>query len=328
MKCNTCHVNATGGGLRSEFGNQWTRTQLAANTLDVTADAWTGRLSQHVAVGGNLRASARYSDPPTGNSISEFATDEMRVYLDFSPIPGRVDVYIDQKLAPGGSTNQEAYLRLQTEDQQWYFKAGQLYLPFGWRLEDDTAFIRQAPGINMTTPDRGVEIGWETGAWSSQFAISNGTAGGPEIDDGKQASLRTEFVQSSWRLGASFNSNDTEVGVRNMVGVFAALRTGPVTWLGEVDRVRDESVIGGPLELTAALLEANWKIVQGHNLKVTGEHLDPDLDVSDDEQRRLSLVWEYMPYPFMQLRVGTRNYDVAPGNTSYSEAFVQWHGFF
>ena len=328
LKCNTCHVNATGGGMRNAFGNQWAQSQLAADTLEVTGDAWTGKLSPNVAAGGNLRASARHLDPTTGDSMSDFAVDEMRLFLDFSPVPGRVDIYIDQKLAPGGSTNREAYVRYHADAGDWYVKAGQMYLPFGWRLEDDSAYIRQAPGINMTTPDNGVEFGLETRAWSTQLAVSNGTAGGPEVDSGKQLSVRSAFVQSAWRAGASVNSNDTELGVRNMVGLFGAYRTGPVVWLGEIDRVRDESVSGDPLELTAALLEANWQVVQGHNLKLTGEHLDPDTDVDDDEQRHLSLVWEYTPLPFMQLRVGARGNESASGAQDYTEAFVQWHGFY
>jgi hypothetical protein len=63
----------------------------------------------------------------------------------------------------------------------------------GWRLEDDTAFVRQVTGISFATPDKGVELGYESEAWTAQLSVTNGTAGGPEQDSGKQVSLRAVF---------------------------------------------------------------------------------------------------------------------------------------
>lgn len=328
LKCGTCHVNDTGGGMRTAFGNQWAKTQLAADPLEVTAEAWTGQVSPQVAIGGNLRGAAAFRDPGTGEDTNEFRFDEMRLYLDFTPVPGRLDVYVDQQLAPGGSTNREAYVRLRSKDSGWYVKAGQMYLPFGWRLEDDTAFVRRVPGINMTTPDRGVEFGWDTASTSTQLAVSNGTAGAPENDDGKQLSLRSEWVQPVWRVGASVNSNDVDTGRRDMVGIFGAYRTGPVVWLAEYDRIEDDSFAAGTLEQSASLVEADWEFLQGHNLKVTGERFDPDLQLGGDVQTRVSLVWEYTPIQFMQVRVGTRTLSAPQPADEYTEAFIQWHGFY
>jgi hypothetical protein len=42
-------------------------------------------------------------------------------------------------------------------------------------------------GINMTTPDQGVEFGWEHGHIDAQLAVSNGTASGPVTGGGKSA---------------------------------------------------------------------------------------------------------------------------------------------
>lgn len=330
LKCATCHVNATGGGLRTPFGNQWAKNNLPANDLQVSADAWTGQLSEHFATGGNLRGVARSIDIPNADGQNELAMQEARVYLDFSPVPGWLDVYIDQNVAPGGSLNREAYLRYWSADHDWYVKAGQMYLPYGWRLEDDTAFIRQAPGINMTTPDNGIEFGWEKGQWSTQLAVSNGTAGGAEIDTGKQFSLRTERVFSGWRAGASVNYNNVETGSREMMNLFAGLSTGPVAWLAEIDRISDDTLAGAPVDQDVALLEANWSLLKGHNLKITGEYLDPNVDIDDDEQNRISLVWEYSPVQFMQLRVGARSNDgpAVIDIQNRSELFVQWHGYY
>src|SRR6185437_3835534 len=171
-------------------------------------------------------------------------------------------------------------------------KAGQMYLPFGFRLQDQSAFIQQITGINMTTPDQGVEFGFEHGNWDAQLAATNGTAGGPENDHGKQYSAQLQYVMSRWRFGIAGNFNDADAGSKSAGGLFAGLRTGPISWLGQVDVVDDRSTPAASGRQLAALLEANWRIAQGHNLKLTDEYLDPNRSVRHDAQTRYSLVYE------------------------------------
>ncbi len=331
LKCASCHFNSTGGGMRNVFGNAWAQTALPAHRIEEAgAEVWTGMLNSFVSIGGNLRTNATYTDVPHNRSSNEFELEDMRVYLAVTAIPERFAVYVDQRLAPGGSANREAFARYTTKDQRWNVQAGQFYLPFGWRLQDDTAFIRQVTGINYATPDRGVQVDYESVRWTAQLAVSNGTAGAPETDEGKQVSLRAEHVRSVWRLGASFNHNHTDQGNRQMQGVFAGVRTGPIAWLGEADYLKDETL--GPTERKqwVGLIEGNWLMTRGQNLKLTAEYFDPDTDVDEDEQNRFSLLWEYFPFQFMQLRVGARLYDGIPQNDLQNRKiyFAQVHGYF
>jgi len=328
LKCMACHSSPTGGGMRNAFGEVWSQTVLPAKHID-TGDPWVGEISKYLAVGGNLRASASATDIPHQKSQSTFDTDEARVYLEVRAIPQRLSLYVDQRVAPGGSINREAYGRLWFDDQRFYVKAGQMYLPYGLRLQDDSAFIRQAPGINFATPDHGVEAGLETTFWSAQLAVSNGTAGGPEADTGKQYSLRAEHVRSAWRAGASFNFNDSSAGSRRMQNVFAGLRTGAISWLAEADYIVDES-LRPTRKQAAGLIEANWAFRPGNNLKLTAEYFDPDTTLSEDQQDRFSLVWEYTPFQFVQFRLGARNYDGIPQNDLQNRRFVflQLNGYF
>jgi hypothetical protein len=183
-----------------------------------------------------------------------------------------------------------------------------MYLPYGIRLQDDTAFIRQVPGINFATPDRGVEFGMETAFWSVQFAASNGTAGGPATNDGKQYSFRAEHVMSRWRAGASFNFNNSTGDKRQMQNIFGGLRTGPLAWLAEADYILDDNFAPRRKQLLG-LIEADWTVRVGQNLKLTAEYFDPDTTLSHDYQDRFSIVYEYTPFQFLQLRLGLRNYD-------------------
>jgi hypothetical protein len=331
LPCSGCHVNPTGGGLRNAAGNTFAQNELAAQNVKAGETPWLGEVTPFVALGGDFRGSATVTDFPDGEDEDlAFATDELRAYLDIRVIPERLSVYFDQKLAPDGSTNREAYARLWLdESKRYYVKAGQMYLPFGHRLEDDTAFIRQVSGINFDTPDNGVEAGFATGPWNAQLALSNGEAGGAESGSGKQWSLRGEYVQSIWRLGASYNFNDDEEAERHLAGLHAGLRTGPVAWLAEVDYVEDRLADGGETRWVG-LVEANWMWRRGHNLKITAETFEPDTDIDDDEQDRYSLIYEYFPFQFLQLRGGIRLYDDIAGDDVLNRrfGFIELHAYF
>ena len=330
LKCMQCHVNPTGGGMRTVFGNTFAQTQLAAKRIGAEEDIWTGQVMKFFSVGGNARANYTYVDVPHQEQTNEFEMEEARAYLDFGVIPNRLSVYLDQRFAPGNSTNMEANVRYWVKENAFYVKAGRMYLPFGYRFEDDSAFVREVSGINMQTPDEGAEIGFEHGNWSTQLAVTNGSGGAPEDDHGKQFTSRVEFVQSVWRAGASVLFNDADAGSRSGAGLFGAYRAGPVTLLGEVDYIDDDSIGVDGRKLMATLAEADWKIRQGHNLKLTFEWLEPNRDVDEDEQTRASVLYEWSPIQFIQLRGGVRLYDGIPQNDTQNrtQAFVQLHGFF
>jgi hypothetical protein len=329
MKCVQCHTNPTGGGLRNVFGNTYAQTQLAERRIGPQDEAWTGLVSRFISLGGNGRANASYTHIPHQRDTNLFEVQEARLYLEANIIPSRLSFYVDELVAPGNAENREAHARLWLKEGSLYLKAGRMYLPFGWRLEDDNAFVRQLSGINMQAPDSGVEIGMETGSWSLQLAASNGSGGAPENDNGKQVTGRAEFVRSRWRVGGSANFNESEAGDRTGAALFGAFRLGPTTWLGEVDFIQDDS-LGDGRDLVAALAEVNWWLHKGHNLKLTHEWLEPDRDIDEDEQTRTSLIYEWWPVQFVQGRMGARYYDGIPQNDLQrrTEAFAQLHVYF
>ena len=54
LKCGQCHVNPTGGGLRTTFGDVFAQTVLPAEHLDHATDNWTGQLGPYLRAGGDL----------------------------------------------------------------------------------------------------------------------------------------------------------------------------------------------------------------------------------------------------------------------------------
>jgi len=324
LTCSSCHVNRTGGGLRTPFGNAYAQRQLPARALGDAASEWTGVFGDRFGFGANLRTSARQTELDDRDDNLDFGVDRATLYLG-AELSDRISAYVDQQVAPGGSLNREAWAQIDFGSA--YVKAGRLFLPFGWRIEDDTAFVRSITGVNMTQGDDGVEFGINGSGYSVQAAVTNGNGGGPEVDDGKLFTGRAALVRSRWRLGVSTLHNDRDDGQRTMAGIFAGVRTGPVSWLAEVDHIDDDG-FNGDREEQVGLLEANLLVRNGHNLKLTAEARW--FDDGREDQYRFSGVYEYFPWAFAQLRLGirARESDNAEAAANSELGFIQMHVFF
>jgi hypothetical protein len=325
-KCNVCHVNPTGGGLRNDFGLTYAKVLLPAETVDNAIDSWSGKITDRLRIGGDLRADWSRDTAPNTPSQQAFSLEQFRVYADLVILPDRLGIYVDEQIAPNGSQNEEAYVRYGNTTDGFYLKGGQFYLPFGWRLQDQTAFVREVTGINMTTPDKGVELGYEHSAWSAQFDLTNGAANAT-TGSGYEVTTQVVYTKPLWRVGIAGSSTQSSAGDRRMGGLLAGLKTGPIAWLAEGDIVHDDSL---GRTLAAGLLEADWRIRKGHNLKLTAEYEDPDRAVRNNQETRYSIVYEYTPLPFLQLRAGYRHYFGIPQNNEENQqlTFVELHGYF
>ena len=342
-KCVACHVDPTGGGKRTEFGNIYSQTALAEERLDpATGRAepaaetgaqpalWTGKINDHLAVGSDLRANLQSTLVPNNPSTVAFDPTRAQVYLELKPIVDRLTIYLDERVAPGAATNRETYAMLRSANREAYVKMGRMFIPFGLRIEDDTAFVRQVSGTTFNSSDDGIEGGLDGGPWSVHLAVTNGAGGAAETNRGKQITSLGTYVQPDWRVGASVSTNFNGAAERKMQNFFAGLRTGIVSWLASGIYVTDEGTPTGRLRQWATLVEANIEAAKGHNLKLTYEYYDPNADVREDQRERYSAVWEYVPFQFTQFRAGMRKNNGIPQNNAQNatELFAQWHAFF
>ena len=342
-KCMVCHVNPTGGGKRTEFGSIYSQTAMAAERLDLRTgqavpagasepESWTGKLNDHFAVGADLRANATARFTPHTTPPQAYAFDPIRAqtYLEIKPIADRLTIYLDERVSPGAATNRETYAMLWFANRSAYVKAGRMFVPFGLRIEDDSAFIRQVTGTSFNSSDDGVEGGLELGPWSAQVSVTNGAGGGTETNRGKLISSLFSFVQPVWRVGLSASTNFNGAADRRMQSIFAGLRTGRIAWLASGIYSTEDGTTTGRLKQWATLVEANYEAAKGHNLKLTYEYYDPNADVKEDQRERYSAVWEYVPFQFTQFRLGARKGNGIPQNNAQNatELFLQWHAFF
>lgn len=301
LKCAQCHVNRTGGGGRNDFGNAWAQTQLPARRATVRNRA----LNDWIAVGLDLRVlvAATVSE---ASPRSEVAIQEAQIQLQAKLIANVLSLYVDQTLGPAPATAREVFGLWEGLPLEGYVKAGKFMLPYGWRLWDDEAFIRQQTGFTYRTPDIGLEVGVEPGPFSLFLALSNGNSLSAENDSEKQVTGSAQIVRRHFRVGGSFTHNSDVVSNRNLMGAFGGFNVGPLSVLGEVDRIANDlrDVGGGspePSDQFVAYLEGNYLATRGLNAKVTYGYHDPDRDTVEDQRIRMRFGVEWFPTAFVQL---------------------------
>jgi len=345
-KCSKCHVNMTGGGKRTDFANVYVQTRLAHTFLDwqrlgskpdkneekdnpVKTDSqssfFSGRLNEYIAIGGDFRGLFEAAKPPGRAATETFSQRKQNIYLEIGLIPERVTFY--QTLAEGGDAREIfGLLTGELKGEPYYFKVGQFFLPFGLRLQDDTAFTRSATGFTYGTTDVGLEVGFEPGPWTLHVAASNGTGSSLETNRAKRLTASAAYVHKRFRLGGSFTTNK---GAQNAATVIGSIHGG--AQFGRVGILAEAAVIDDSVdEQRVSIVELNLLLARGHNLKFSYEYYDPSSAVFQNARERFSLVYEPFLNQFTQFRVGVRDNRGIPQNPGFNAnlLFVELHLFF
>ena len=324
LRCSSCHVSPTGGGMRNSFGQNFGRS-LAANEKQISGIS--SELNENIRIGGDFRGGAQSISVDGQEDQFNFDTERASIYLHADLVPQTLNLYIDQQFSPA-SQNRETWISYKPQLPGLYARAGKFFLPYGFRLQDDTAFIRQVTGINFSSADDGIELGADYKSWSLQLAMTNGTAGAAETNTDKQFSLRSVFIKPEWRAGFSLNSNKGTFAKREMFNLFAGASLYSMQWLFEIDHIKDTQA--SEITQQVFFVELNREIRKGHNLKFTHESHDPNTDVDEDERTRNSLVWEYFPLQQAQIRTGVRISEGIPQKPqdNSDELFINVHAWF
>ena len=296
LKCSSCHVNRSGGGGRSAYGNVYDQTQLPRRTSDVRSRA----LNDFLAVGWDVRTvgsvTTSYSVPRSAVEMSE-----ANAYLEARLIQRVLELYVDETLGPAQAGAREMFALVDALPLNGYLKAGKFMLPYGLRLQDDAEFIRTQTGFTYKTPDQGVELGLEPGPLSFFVALSNGTAGAAEGNDGKQYTSTLAVVRRHFRLGGSVSRNQgTGLARRDVYGGFGGVGIGPLSVLGEVDQIVERLPTGGTLSQLAGFVEGDYLATRGVNLKASYGYFDQNLHVPEDQRVRLRFGLELFPVAFLR----------------------------
>lgn len=305
MKCSACHVNRTGGGQRTRMGTGYGAQQLPWKTVDLQANKIPHFWSFYddlISIGGDFRFANR-TNFEKDNTSNTFTTEKANIYGHVRFLPDVLSIYIDETIAPGGAQTREIVGLFEKMPGRGWVKAGKMILPYGIRLEDDRAFIREVTGFNFNTPDEGVEVGFEPGNWSIQASLTNGTPGSLDNNTSKQFVGTLAYIADPFRVGVSGSYNSGAAGKRNNGGVWGGFRLGRAVFLGEVDYIRDEPDTGPRRDQLVAHAEVDYLLFDGWNVKAAYEYYDPNTDIDENQRDRVVVGIEPFLVPFLQMGI-------------------------
>jgi len=338
MQCSQCHVNRTGGGMRTPFGISFAQTNLGTFRQRGLFDP---HLGGSVTIGGNLRLSNRTLLPTRTEldgvarkrrASNSFESSESNLYLLADTIPGRLAVYVDETVGPEAAFNREAFVLVQGLPVDGYIKAGHFMLPFGLRIPDDNAFIRAATGFNYANSDLGIEMGIEHGPFALKLAVSNGSLGSSDTNRSKQITVHATAVSQYVRGGLSFawnNNSSPDFKFQSITsGAHMGGRLGRLTLLGELDWIH-AITDPEPYDQTAVYFESNFEAHKGVYARFRFEAFDPLVSLANNERDRFVAGVSWFPIQLFEISAYYRlNRDITQRiESNADEIVVEAHAF-
>lgn len=338
LRCSHCHVNRTGGGMRTPFGVTFSQTNLVSFRLTGVYDP---HLGDSVAYGANLRLSNRTLLPAstklgdrerTTELENSFEISEGNIYIRADPIPGHLTLYIDEEVTPEGASSREAFVMVYGLPSELYIKAGRFLLPYGLRILDDDAFIRTETGFNYTNQDLGLELGIIADPIELAIAVTNGSLGGSDPNPSKQVTAQAVAVWSWGRAGLSFAYNDTssdDFPFQSITtGAHLGFQLGRLILLGEIDLIYGMTE-PEPYYQLALFTEAHFEVVQGLQIRARFEAFDPLLSLDENERDRFVFGASWFPVQFLEVRAEYRLSRDIPQRVdgNVDSVIIQLHGF-
>jgi hypothetical protein len=350
LACGVCHVNPSGGMLRNDSGFIYGTKILPWNSEmpdDVKAGLDAIKSNRFLTFGGDFRFLFFMREGNRTNPI--FFPMQTDIYANANV--GKHIAFLAQfgMERGGNSAVREAIGMLKDLPYNSYFKVGKFVPPYGHRLEDHTAFIRDKIGLNHSKPEAyvsGYEIGAEPVLMYARFSQFNSDI---TPQSGSVLKAPTGISgEAGWRglwlhLGGSyltiydFETSAAAITDRRAYGVFGALRLKwfpyleRLTYLFEYDFRRDSirgNISNSDANARITYNELDYRVGNGVNIKLRYESYEPDKGASDNiERKRYVMGVDMYPYPFTELNIQYRLNREEPESDN-NEVFLLTHIWF
>ncbi len=301
QKCALCHVNPSGGGLRSAYASQdlvprelaWSkaRPELLAGIDPLIA--------KNILIGTDFRELYVGSDDPAGRL--GFFQMQGDLYFDFQLDP-KVSLYYDR-----GAANSIELFGLVYPLPVAYVKAGRFVPSYGWKFDDHTMFVRSELGFFPPgNSDVGVEVGASPQRFDVQLGVVNGNRGAILDNDRRVATVangiyRLHVGPLGAAAGVSGYHHPGTLEDFDSGGVYGYLIWRNLTWLGEADLFRTRPAAATATEGVVTSHELTCLLRQGLELKATYDFYDPDRDHATGAKSRWGGGVAVMPHSYLAL---------------------------
>jgi hypothetical protein len=303
-KCQSCHVNPSGGGMRQAFGVQFGRETLPVPTWsdDFNLDDFSTKLSETISVGADFRTLFYYIKNPVGSSNAFFQM-QGDLYMNFK-LAKKVNIYLDR-----GLTNYEIFGKLDVLPANGFIKIGRFVPNFGVKVDEHRVYAREFTGFSQETSApfyTGGEIGFSPGPLTITGGVYNASDGrAPGISSNKAFLGRAEAMfkageNLNFWLGANIFNKEVGGTKTTLLGGFGAVSIGDFTVMAEVDFIKNKIV--GDTTGVVVYAEADYMLVPGFDLKAIYDFYDPDKDLKTGSKWRLSFGFEFFPISGVEVR--------------------------
>ncbi|MFH0992066.1 MAG: hypothetical protein V1799_18830 [bacterium] len=318
--CQSCHVNPTGGGMRTPFGVSYGQEDLISKS---TAEAsglqgFSPKLSDFFSYGVDFRFLAFYQTKNNPDaSRSSFFPMQADVYLNLT-VSKKVNLYINPAF---GQANRYEVFGIAKIIEGGYLKVGRFTPSYGLRYDDHTSAIREAtPFRNNEGQQVGIEAGYATGPFSLTGAVTNGVSGDRDTDMAKavlgRADARFNIAGTNVSLGVSHYNDIAGAEKINLLGGFGSITMfDRLTLIADVERIQGNAALmslnaerkqrntnGASLKQLAFMIEVDYLLTPGLDLKFVYDFFDPDTEYRTGYISRYSGGVEFMPLSGMEVR--------------------------
>lgn len=321
VNCNACHVNQTGGWLRSDFGKGY-GSSLATfdwEGLEDAAHSAQKAMPTGLSVGLDLHEAyyGTFFSAPTVNtngflSSAGYAPGRQAVELSVRANQDLAGVmtyrYDDSKVS-------EFYALWSGLPEGGYLKLGKFMTPYGLGLADDNSFVRGSLNTQFTFDSNPAE-GLEFGIYPDPAFVNLSVFNGDLTTNEKGFSGKGGVGGKDWLIGLSVFGQNMDLPSRSFrYGTYGWGKLGPVVLLGEYDRGYD-GVGDGQNNVRAWHLSAEGDLGFDCYLRLATEWFGDQEWVNGNDGYRH--VISFRCYPVHNLKFQLDLTRIAPASTTFS----------